>query len=276
MRLPTFLFIGADRCGSKWLHRVLRQHPDVFVPVIADPYFFDREYDRGLEWYADLFSAAPKSVRAIGELSHDYIHSAEAAERIRRHLPDVKLIATLRHPAERSFSSYSGAKAAGVMSESFEDALNSHAFLMHGSRYYSNVRPYLERFPSSQIKLMLYDDLVADPLGYAAEIFDFIGVPFAPHIDYHEVFNPLSKPIGGLGGALSKRTANALRKLGLVKVLGWGKSNAAIRKIFYRRLRAEERPRMSDATRARLAGVFAPEIDNLEKLTGRDLSAWRI
>ena len=60
---PTFLFIGADRCGSKSLHNIFRQHPECYVPPIADPYFFDKNYDRGMDWYLDLFSACA----AIGQ-----------------------------------------------------------------------------------------------------------------------------------------------------------------------------------------------------------------
>src|SRR5262245_50096316 len=98
---PNFLFIGADRCGSKSLHNIFRQHPECYVPPIADPLFFDKNYERGMDWYLDLFADAPAAARAIGEFSHDYIHSLEAAQRIAADLPNVKLLATLRHPIER-------------------------------------------------------------------------------------------------------------------------------------------------------------------------------
>ena len=87
MRLPTFLFVGADKCGSTWLFKVLQQHPQCFVPAAKDIYFFDRYYGRGLQWYASFFSSAPRSARAIGELSHDYLYSEQAAERIASTLP---------------------------------------------------------------------------------------------------------------------------------------------------------------------------------------------
>ena len=63
---------------------MFRQHPDCYVPPIADPYFFDKNYGRGLDWYFKLFADAPPTALAIGEFSHDYIHSPEAAERIAR------------------------------------------------------------------------------------------------------------------------------------------------------------------------------------------------
>ena len=59
MNQPNFLFIGPDKVGSKWLHQVLLEHPDCFVPIIADPFYFDRYYDRGMGWYTDLFRRRP-------------------------------------------------------------------------------------------------------------------------------------------------------------------------------------------------------------------------
>ena len=68
---PTFLYIGAARAGSSWMYEILREHPDVFVPLAKDIYFFDKHYDRGLQWYRSFFASAGGR-RAIGELSHDY------------------------------------------------------------------------------------------------------------------------------------------------------------------------------------------------------------
>ena len=154
--VPNFLFIGADRCGSKSLHNMFRQHPDCYVPSIADPYFFDKNYDRGLDWYFKLFEAAPPTAKAIGELSHDYIHSQEAAERIARDLPSVKLLATLRHPIDRTFSSYASAYSAGVIRMPFEKAIEKVPMLLGNSMYADKLRTYYKLFEQDQIKVLLF------------------------------------------------------------------------------------------------------------------------
>ena len=120
--LPNFLFMGGDRCGSKTTHYLLQQHPHCYVPPIADPQFFDRNYDRGLEWYATLFEDAPDTAKAVGECSK-YIHSKEAAGRIARDPPSARLLVTLRHPIDRAFSSYVGAFNRRVIRMPFEEAL---------------------------------------------------------------------------------------------------------------------------------------------------------
>jgi Sulfotransferase family len=40
--LPNFLGIGGQRCGSKWLHTNLRQHPDLWLPPVKELHYFDR------------------------------------------------------------------------------------------------------------------------------------------------------------------------------------------------------------------------------------------
>ena len=39
---PDFLVIGAQRAGTTWLHRVLRQHPSLWLPPVKELHYFDR------------------------------------------------------------------------------------------------------------------------------------------------------------------------------------------------------------------------------------------
>jgi hypothetical protein len=273
---PTFIFIGADRCGSKSLHNIFRQHPDCFVPPIADPLFFDENYHRGLEWYFSLFAAAPPTAKAIGEFSHNYIHYAEAARRIAADLPSIQLLATLRHPAERSFSSYASAFSSGLIRTSFEQALDEVPMLIQYSLYADELDVYLDLFDRQQIKVLFFDDLQANPKAFAAEAFQFVGLRFIDEIDYYTRVSVLDTPRFPLAGHIRKRGARLLRRLGWVNLLGRLKTNPRLSGVFCRRYEPTERPQMSPETRKRLNDIFAPQIDRLEKMLGRDLSNWRV
>lgn len=273
---PNFLFIGADRCGSKTLHSIFRQHPDCFVPAIADPYFFDKNYDRGIRWYYELFANASPAAQAIGEFSHDYIHSPEAAKRIAQHLPDAKLLVSLRHPIERTFSSYASARSAGVIRTSFEEALDEVPMLISNSMYADHLEAYLELFPREQLKILIFDDLQAKSRAFAEQAFDFLGLRKVDYIDYDERKSVLSKSRFPLSGTLSKVGANTLRRLGRVELLGRLKSNDRFRSLFYKPYSSAERPKMAAETRTMLGYLFAPQIDRLEQLVDRDLSHWRV
>ncbi|CAM9154698.1 unnamed protein product, partial [Lampetra fluviatilis] len=49
-KLPDAIIIGVKKGGTRALLEFIRVHPDVRA-VGAEPHFFDRNYDRGLEWY---------------------------------------------------------------------------------------------------------------------------------------------------------------------------------------------------------------------------------
>lgn len=54
-KFPQAIIIGVKKGGTRALLEFLRIHPDVRA-VGAEPHFFDRFYDRGLEWYRWVFS----------------------------------------------------------------------------------------------------------------------------------------------------------------------------------------------------------------------------
>jgi len=49
-RLPQAIIIGAKKGGTRALLEFIKEHPDVRAPG-QEVHFFDRHYDRGLEWY---------------------------------------------------------------------------------------------------------------------------------------------------------------------------------------------------------------------------------
>ena len=47
--MPSFLIVGAQRCGTTSLSRTLDEHPAVFTAVLHEEvHFFDVSYRRGL------------------------------------------------------------------------------------------------------------------------------------------------------------------------------------------------------------------------------------
>src|SRR4051794_34967159 len=112
--LPNFLIIGAAKAGTTSLYHYLRQHPDVYMSTIKEPNYFCFEEQlpeyapvRTLAEYESLFDGA-SSQPAVGEASTQYLNSAAAPRRIANILPNVRLIVSLRNPADRAYSSYLG------------------------------------------------------------------------------------------------------------------------------------------------------------------------
>jgi hypothetical protein len=130
---PTFLMVGAQRCGTTSLFRALMVHPNVLRPVMHKGVnYFDLAYDKGESWYLGHFPlranarrhAAPgRSAAETFEASGYYMFHPHAARRIAADLPDVKIVAMVRDPVERAYSAYKHEYARGFETSSFDEAL---------------------------------------------------------------------------------------------------------------------------------------------------------
>ena len=102
--LPNFLHIGAPKAASSWLWRVCKEHPEIYVPDNPDNVnFFTVAYHRGLEWYEKMYFADYTGEPAAGEFSNSYMMYEPALQRIAKHLPDVRFTMTIRNPIERAW-----------------------------------------------------------------------------------------------------------------------------------------------------------------------------
>jgi len=272
-RLPTFLYIGADKSGSTWLYEVLRQHPSCFVPRAKDIYFFDRHYDRGLDWYARFFAAAPTEAPALGELSHDYLYSVAAAARIARDLPDIRLVAFLRDPVERCFSEYLHLVRNGLTRKPFRTALDDFPEVLEHSRYAHHLRPYVKHFDRERLGIFFFDDLVAGPLGFGRAVLRFLGLEWLDEIDVTRNPMPAARPRSPVVARLASQGADAVRRLGLPGAVGRLKASRWGREL-YVPYDGSNRPRLGDSDRVYLQEQLGSDTDELRGLLGMELPSW--
>lgn len=216
-QLPQFLLIGAPKSGTTSLYHYLKQHPQVWMPTIKEPHWFlfdgpeppamggphdatrRRELIQRWEDYLALFADCPPGLVA-GEASIRYLYSAQACAAIKRRLPQVKLLAILRHPVDRAYSAYQRDRVFGVEPcATFAAALADcprreregwfrgiHESL---GRYGAALAPWYAHFDRSQLRVYLYDDLRSDPLKLMRDLYEFIGADpeFTP--DMSQQFN---------------------------------------------------------------------------------------
>jgi Sulfotransferase domain len=198
MKLPTFLLIGANRAGTTTLYTHLRHHPEVFMAAAKEPMFFTYlgEVPPGaalvgdataelktLRDYSRLFEDATPEHKAIGEASTTYLCGQLVPTRVRDALPDARLVAILRDPAERAWSRWKVMRRTGV--ETRSDALSAMKEMEHGrylpaGMYGAGLVRWLKLFPREQLRVHLLEDLAADANEVMADIFTFIGVQATP------------------------------------------------------------------------------------------------
>jgi len=146
---PSFLVVGAQRCGTTSLHRLISGHPGVAPSALhKGVHYFDMAYDKGPAWYRGHFPlAAPARLRRgrlpiTGESSPYYMFHPLAPARIAADLPGVKLIALLRDPVDRAYSAYTHELARGFETETFDRALDLEEERLAGEVERMRANPY--------------------------------------------------------------------------------------------------------------------------------------
>lgn len=270
-----FIYIGPDKSGSTWVYEIFKQHPQIFVPDAKDIYFFDRYYDRGLKWYYSFFKES-KNFKVKGEISHDYLFSKMAAKRIKETFGSkIKLLTILRNPIEKTWSLYLFAIRNGIISKntSFFKAIEEHPAIINRSLYGKHLETYFKLFHKEQIKIFLFEDLKSDPVNFARNIFQELGVDFIENINYKEKRLPASRPRSRLLAKIAKYSANTLREIGLVNLLGKLKTNKYILRALYKPY--DKKPKMDTEVKEFLIeNFFKDDIKLLNKITKKDFSSW--
>jgi hypothetical protein len=272
--LPSFFIIGPPRTGTSWLHTVLSQSAWLSHPT-KETRFFDKHFDRGLGWYRSHYRRATEG-RPVGEVAPTYFASPEARERIARLIPHAKIVCTFRNPVDRVISLYRLKRAYGLIPWNFEEAMKRDPELMESSRYVTHLKEWKRTFGNSQVMVTVHDDIEADPQSYLDRLVDFVGVPrlkLAP-TQLRKVLTSedLTEPRHYYWTRGAITMAEWARKRRLDSMVATAKRLGAM-KLFVGGGRAFHEP--SALQRAKLRELFRPEIDQLEAMLNRDLSAWK-
>lgn len=295
MKRPDSFIVGAFKAGTTAMYEYLRAHPQVFMSVPKEPMYFGRDltprYRRmSEEEYLALFREAREDQRA-GEASPWYLYSASAPAEIDAFAPDGQVIIMLRNPVDVMYAQHSQLVfnrredladfAAALDAEEDRrqgdripvDAIRPEAlYYRHSVRFAAQVRRYLDVFGRERIHFIVFDDLLADPRGAYRSTLEFLNVDPAFEIDL-SVYNPNRRPRSGLVQRLVFAPPPALRGLfGRLRRLPLAhRVRDALVSVNSSRA---QRAAMDPELRARLTAEFAPQVEELGRLIGRDLSAW--
>jgi hypothetical protein len=300
--LPDFVVIGAGKSGTTSLHEYLNQHPKIFMGS-KEPNFFayetldpetltdptDREHYYQsvykLEDYLNLFKEA-KPGQLKGEVSNTYISNTGAWERILHYVPDAKLMAILRHPAERIFSRYFHLVRENEIPEGgdLNEVFNKDSIwwrrpdLVNEGFYYRQLKPYFENFDPKNIKIFLYEDFIHKTDEVVKEAFTFLGVDPEVKVGTDVVYNKSGKVKNKSVDAIVGQESGPIRFLkkylpGLHKSL---KESVAVQRWLNSvRNKNLEKPEFDPALRKRIIKeIYQEDITQLQELLQRDLKHW--
>lgn len=195
---PNLLVIGTMRGGTSSVFKYLSNHSDITPSIRKETQYLTRYFGKGNNWYLAHFPIRPRSV--VFEASPDYLFHPRSAERAWALMPDAKIVALLRDPAERAWSHYRHMVRLGFETLSFEEALTAEAARIdtawrealesgqtdpvmlrfsyqRRSEYARQAERWLDVYPREQLLFLKSEDLFARPEATLTEIYSFLGLP---------------------------------------------------------------------------------------------------
>ena len=208
--LPDFLIIGVHKGGTTSLYDYLAQHPQVVPAFEKEVHYFDRRWDGDVDSYRMSF---PNTARmewverrhgqaVTGEASPYYISQPHIPGRVRRFVPDAKLILILRDPVARTISAFhhnrrrtpnepldtleeaiereltelADEQAKLIADESHDDYEYAWHCYLTRSIYVDQIRWWHDTFPREQLMIQTTERLGSEPEAVFDEVREFLGL----------------------------------------------------------------------------------------------------
>jgi sulfotransferase family protein len=286
MNLPNFIIIGSAKAGTTSLYHYLKEHPDVFMPELKELRYFayDKQNSahlqkpshvypiRSIDDYQQQFKNVKNEI-AIGEASPRYINSSFAANKIHKMIPTAKLIVSIRNPVDKLYSAYNMELRDGRVSGNIEaDLFETENLLLHNALIHDKLKLYLELFGKSQLKIILFDDLITNATKEAQDTYRFLGVD-----DSYIPDTTVKHNIGGVPkNKILALTHKLYRNNQVVKNIYKSILPENIRKKLYavRRSNLKQHSSIPDDIKERLFTYYKTDVLMTQDLIRQDLSAW--
>jgi len=293
MILPNFIIGGAVASGTSFLSHAIQSHSQIYLPAIMRPecgfFYKSWEFSKGIEYYSSKWFADVKSEIAIGERSSLYFHGdfLQVAQRIRKTLPEVKLVFCLRNPTERAYANYRFSVLSGFEHLTFEKALEKederfsrakgwrreiqpNLYRRRGN-YQLQLTPFFDTFASEQILLIKSESLASNTRSEISKLYSFLGVQFeelpdVPRFPSYSVKSARLQLLYRLlfGNKMDTITENFRKGSSHVNTL---------EKLIGSNLRTSKMPPRHE-TREMLNDFYSSSNQLIATLTGWDISDW--
>jgi len=293
---PGFFLVGAPRCGTTTLGRTLARHPQVCFSDPKETNFFlparrpvsRRDLERYLRRH---FRHLAPGHRILGEGSVSYLYFPEALGEILRWDAKARFVVAARNPVDMIPSYH--ARMLYHLHENEPDLARAwdlqerraqgeclprkchHPLLLqyrHIGSLGSRLRELFARVGRERCFVVLFDDLIAEPLGVYRRLLEFLGVEDDGRTSFRHknanrefrwrwlqpfVMNP-PRPLAALATYRHLPAVRAVRR--------------RIKRFNTRRV---ARPPVDPGMHKTLQEAFHDEVELLSRLLDRDLGHWR-
>lgn len=277
-RKANFLGVGAQKCATTWVHRVLQDHPQAAVSEPKELDFFSAAYDRGFQWYDEHFDNA--AALASGEISPSYFHDREAPARAHAYNPDFRIVLTVRDPLARAYSNHLHEVRIGHYRGPdlrFEAGWANNPMYLEQSLYAKHLRNWLAHFARERILVLVQEEIEQDPVAQAQKLYAFLGIDTGHQSAalFRRVNQSSEEKLKGMNNVL-RGMGKVGRRLGVRALVNSARSNRLVNRLrdANRRHLDTVVPAMTAETRDRMHALLIDDARAFAQLVQRDDLPW--
>lgn len=274
------MIVGAQKSGTTSLLAYLGDHPSIEPQPQREMTWFTEPEQQPFPEQFYFGSAAPGGLR-LGKLA-GLMYQPDAVARLATHNANVAVLAILRNPVERAYSSFWHMRGRGheqtfshfeqAMREAIERAANgvgSQTSYLEWSSYEPPIRRLQSRFGDA-LSVLIFEEFVADPVSVTLPLLERWGLD----IGALSPDAPRENPSGGMRSHVAARLTRA-RASRLAKRMIPPKARLALRRQYVSaNLTASRPPPIDRATERALRDLFREPNRRLEDLLGRSIDVW--
>ena len=292
-----FFIVGNPKSGTTFLYNYLKSSPHIFLPHIKEVVFFAKDFHkesdafhgnqkffpiRKLDDYHRFYRDARED-QICGDATPANLFSVEAAVNIFQYNPHAKIIISLREPvsylrsahfqsyfslqeSEKDFMKALALEGDRKLGRHLSPHMNLPKLRFYSDRidYATHIRRYTDIFPTENVKIVLFDEILAHEEKVIKEIAKFIGVVEDPaRIAQTHYKNP----------SKSLRYSQLLQKINLHKIWNYGQKMIPsfiypkIVKIAYKLFTEQkEKPPLANSDLEKLKKEYFPRVKETNDL----------
>lgn len=202
-RFPDFFIVGAPRCGTTALGRYLARNPQIGFSRPKESHYFARIQGRPTEselqrdYLERHFAHCTERHRVMGEGSVSYLHLPEALRTILHFNPQARFIAMVRNPLtmltsyhqrmlfllqedEQDFATAWKLEPLRARRENLPPRCLDYRLLLYSdvAKLGFQVNRLFEIAGRDRAHVIVFDDLIADPLPVYQKVVQFLGADY--------------------------------------------------------------------------------------------------
>ena len=249
---PNFFIVGAPKSGTSSLYEYLKVISGIYMSPVKEPKYFSTKMmlvDRSFDFISD---------------KQEYLNLFK----------DAKILISLRNPISRAFSHYLMDQRIRNIESSFSDVIqgNCEKYLyfriIERSLYYESVKRFIDIFGKENVKVIIFEEWVKDPLTAIKEILNFLDISHTITEFNPKIFNSYAEPRGKIGRLIYQN--KTIRKFAEKNI------PSTIRKSLKEKfvLKSIEKPSIEPQQVEFLANFYRGDVKKLKKLLNQNPN-WR-